>query len=174
MPLELRKALPHDFPALQQMLELYQYELSDIWSQDTDSEAKYGYDLLKHRQDERFHAHVALQGPQYVGFALVAPALVTRNEGHWMEQFFILKRFRRSGIGHALAKHALLGHPGAWEVGQMPANHAARAFWRNVVGRVTAGGYAEVLVTEGWWQGTVQQFHVPAAALYLPVDRHTK
>ena len=39
MPLELRKARPEDFPALQQMLELYQYDLSDIYIQDTDAEA---------------------------------------------------------------------------------------------------------------------------------------
>lgn len=97
MPLELRKARPEDFAALQQMLELYQYELSDIWSQDADTEAKFGFDLERYRQGERFHAHVALVGSQYVGFALVAPAIVTRKNGSWMEQFFILKRYRRSG-----------------------------------------------------------------------------
>ena len=31
MSLQFRQALARDFPALQQMLELYQYELSDIW-----------------------------------------------------------------------------------------------------------------------------------------------
>ena len=164
MVLELRKAQPHDFPALQQMLELYQYELSDIWLQDADSEAKYGYDLQRHKQGERFHAHVALEESQYVGFALVAPAAVTRKEGSWMEQFFIIKRFRRSGAGYALALHVLGSHPGAWEVGQMPLNHAAQAFWRNVIAKLTSDAYVEVQVTEGWWQGVVQQFHVPAAA----------
>lgn len=158
MPLELRKALPHDFPAIQHMLELYQYELSDIWPQDADPEARYGYDLERHRQDERFHAHVALQESQYVGFALVAPAVVTRKEGCWMEQFFILKRYRHAGAGLALATHVLSCHPGAWEVGQMPANHAAQAFWRKVIGDLTGGEYTEVQVTEGWWQGVVQQF----------------
>ena len=81
-----------------------------------------------------------------------------------MEQFFILKRFRRSGAGYELAKHVLSSHPGPWEVGQMPANHAAQAFWRAVIARLTAGAYIEVRVTEGWWQGVVQQFHVPTAA----------
>jgi predicted acetyltransferase len=162
--LELRKAQPHDFAAVQQMLELYQYELSDIWPQDADGEARYGYDLERHKQGERFHAHVALVGQQYVGFGLVAPAVVTRSEGCWMEQFFILKRFRRSGVGHALARHVLSSHPGAWEVGQMPSNLAARAFWRNVVAKITSGAYVEVQVTEGWWQGVVQQFLVPATA----------
>lgn len=161
--LELRKAQPHDFPALQQMLELYQYELSDLWPQEADAEARYGYDLEPHRRGERFHAHVAMAGSQYLGFALVAPAAVTRSEGHWMEQFFILKRARRAGAGRALAEHVLRSHPGAWEVGQMPANLAAQAFWRRVIGQLTAGRYVELRVTEGWWQGWVQQFDVPAA-----------
>jgi predicted acetyltransferase len=164
MALELRKALPNDFPAIQQMLELYQYELSDIWPQDADSEARYGYNLQRHRQDESFHAHVALQGSQYVGFALVAPAAVTLKEGHWMEQFFILKRYRNSGAGLALARHVLGSHPGAWEVGQMPVNYGAQAFWRKVIGVITAGEYIEVQVKEGWWQGFVQQFNYRTGA----------
>ena len=164
MSLELRKANPEDFPALQQMLELYQYDISDIYLQDADAEAKYGYNLERHRRDERFHAHVALEGSQYIGFALVAPAIVTRKEGSWMEQFFVLKRYRRSGAGRALALHVFQSHPGPWEVGQMPANHAAQAFWRNVIATATAGAFVELQVTEGWWQGVVQQFHARAEA----------
>ena len=164
MHLELRKANPEDFPALQQMLELYQYDISDIYLQDTDAEAKYGYNLDRHRQDQRFHAHVALEGSQYIGFALVAPAIVTRKEGSWLEQFFILKRYRRSGAGRALALHVFQSYPGLWEVGQMPANHAAQAFWHQVIGTATAGAFVELQVTEGWWQGVVQQFHARAAA----------
>jgi predicted acetyltransferase len=164
MALQLRKAQPRDFAAVQQLLELYQYELSDIWPQDADSEAKYGYDLERHAKGERFYAHVALDRSQYIGFALVAPAAVTRDEGHWMEQFFVLKRYRRSGAGSALAKHVLSSHPGLWEVGQMPANLAAQAFWRTVIAELTAGAYVELRVTEGWWQGVVQQFNVAAEA----------
>jgi predicted acetyltransferase len=164
MVLTLRKAQSTDFPALQQMLELYQYELSDIWLQDSDAQAKYGYNLQRHLQGERFFAHVALQSGQYAGFALVAPAAVTRSEGYWMEQFFVLKRFRRAGTGRALAEHVLRSHPGPWEVGQMPDNHTARAFWQAVIARSTHGKFVELQVTSGWWQGVVQQFHVSAAA----------
>lgn len=163
MPLTCRKAEALDFPALQQMLELYQYELSDIWHQELDAQARYGYDLSRHQEARRFFAHVALDGSQYVGFALVAPACVTRSEGSWMEQFFILKRYRRGGAGSELAKHTFFSHPGPWEVGQMPANIAARDFWRQVIRTVTKGQFSEVQVTEGWWQGVVQQFHIAAA-----------
>ena len=164
MSLHFRKAQPEDFPALQQMLELYQYDISDIYLQDTDAEAKYGYDLERHKQGERFHAHVALEGSQYIGFALVAPAIVTRKEGSWMEQFFILKRYRRSGVGRALALHVFQSHPGPWEVGQMPTNYSAQAFWRQVIATATAGAFVELQVTDGWWKGVVQQFHARTAA----------
>ena len=164
MPLELRKAHANDFPALQQMLELYQYELSDIWAQDTDAEAKFGFALERHRADERFHAYVALEGSQYVGLALVAPAIVTRTEGCWMEQFFVLKRHRRSGAGRALALYVFHSHPGLWEVGQMPANLAAQAFWRKVIAAEIQNGFVELQVTQGWWQGVVQQFDSSAKA----------
>ncbi|MES2715240.1 MAG: GNAT family N-acetyltransferase [Pseudomonadota bacterium] len=159
-----RIATPDDDPALQQMLELYQHDLSDIWHQDTDHQARYGYDLDPYRHDERFHAHVALAGPQYLGFALVAPARVTRQAGSWMEQFFILKRHRRTGVGLAFAHHVLRSHPGPWEVGQMPANLPASAFWRHAIGSITAGHFVEVQVSTGWWQGVVQQFDVHPAA----------
>jgi predicted acetyltransferase len=81
-----------------------------------------------------------------------------------MEQFFVLKRHRRSGVGLQLARHVFLSHPGLWEVGQMPSNAAARTFWRSVIGTVTRGQFDEVQVTEGWWQGSVQQFRIGAGA----------
>ncbi|MCU0768660.1 MAG: hypothetical protein MUD07_04465 [Burkholderiaceae bacterium] len=125
-PLVLREATAADGPALQQMPELYQYELFDIWPQFADAQARYGYALERHWRGGRSPAHVALLGTQYAGFALVAPAAVTRTEGSWIEQFFVLKRHRRAGFGRALALHALLSHPGPWEVGKMPANTAAQ------------------------------------------------
>ena len=158
MTLSCRAALAEDFAAIAQMLEYYQYELSDIWPQETDAQARYGYDLSRHQSGERFHAHVAIDGTQYLGFALVAPAIVTRTEGLWMEQFFIHKRYRRTGAGLALARHVFASHPGAWEVGEMPENLAAQAFWRSVVAAITDGDFVEVQVTQGWWQGVVQQF----------------
>jgi predicted acetyltransferase len=164
MPIECRVARPEDFAALQQMLELYQYELSDIWDQDLDANGRYGYDLSRHKESQRFHAHVALENGRYVGFALVAPAAVTRTEGSWMEQFFILKKHRGAGAGATLARHVFHSHPGPWEVGQMPANRPAQAFWRKVIRQSTGGHFVEVQVTEGWWLGVVQQFSIHTTA----------
>ena len=163
MPLVCRQAEAADFPALQQLLELYQYELSDLWHQELDVQARYGSDLSRHRQAQRFFAHIAVDGKQYVGFALVAPAAVTRSKGFWMEQFFILKAHRRHGAGATLAQHVFRSHPGLWEVGQMPANVAAHAFWRRVIDAHTGGHFTELTLTSRWWKGVVQQFRSGAA-----------
>lgn len=161
MPIHCRRALPADYPALAQMLELYQHELSDIWPQELDADGRYGYDLTRHREGLRWHAYIALEESRPVGFALVAPATVTRTVGCWMEQFFILKSHRRGGAGSVLATYVFGRHPGPWEVGQMPANRAAQAFWRRVIDAFSAGQFTEIGVTEGRWQGVVQRFDAP-------------
>jgi len=91
--------------------------------------------------------HIARSGAQYVGLPLFAPAITTRTERSWMDQFFVLKRYRRTGAGRALARHLLFSHPGLWEVGQMPGNVAATAFWRRVIGEVTGEHFVELKVS---------------------------
>lgn len=162
MNLIVRQARAEDFAALEQLLELYQYDLSDLWLQELDAAARFGYDLTRHHKAQGSRAYLALDGTQYVGFALTAPAMITRTEGCWMEQFFVLKRYRRSGAGRALARQVLFAHPGPWEIGQMDGNTVARGFWRSVIAELTGGAYAELQVTEGWWQGWVQQFDIAA------------
>lgn len=80
------------------------------------------------------------------------------------EQFFVLKRHRRTGVGRALARHVFSAHPGRWEVGEMFDNLSAQAFWRRVISEVARGEVTELRLTEGWWQGFVQQFETGAAA----------
>ena len=161
---ECRTAKAEDFAALKRMLELYQYEISDIYDQDLDAHGEYGYDLTRHIEGKRFFAHVVLVNEHYAGFALVAPAIVTQKDGCWMEQFFILKKYRHGNLGTALARHVFQSHPGPWEVGQMPRNLPAQAFWRKVISSLTGSRFTEVQVTEGWWQGVVQRFSYDTAA----------
>ena len=43
-----------------------------------------------------------------------------------MDQFFVLKKYRRHGVGQLLARSVFAALPGRWEVGQMPQNGVAR------------------------------------------------
>lgn len=164
MNLVVRQALREDFAAVEQLLELHQYDLADIWPQKMDENARYGFDLSRHKRAERSRAYVARLDGQPIGVALTAPAIVTRKDGTWMEQFFIHRQYRRHGAGKALACHVFNDNPGPWEVGQIPGNSVALAFWRAVISEVTKGSFVEVEVTEGWWKGVVQQFTIAIAA----------
>jgi predicted acetyltransferase len=159
---EVRIATPADRQPIQRMLELYQHDLSDIWDQDLDCHGEYGYALDRYWEMEGFHPFVATAESKYAGFALANQAVRVGTEGRWMDQFFVLKKYRRQGVGQLLAVSALSELPGRWEVGQMPQNHAAQAFWRRVIGELTGGRYKEYEVRTGEWQGVVQVFESTA------------
>lgn len=156
--LEVRRASSGDRLPIHRMLELYQHDLSNIWDQDLDTHGEYGYALDRYWTKSECHPFVALVGGRYAGFALVDNATKIGTDGHWMDQFFILKKYRRCGIGRAVATRVFEELPGQWEVGQMLNNHSARAFWRRVIANYTAESFKEHTLTGGWWKGYVQCF----------------
>lgn len=149
---------------LLRMLELYQHDLSDLWDQDLDAHGEYGYALDRFGVEPGWHAFVATVAGRYAGFALVNPHVRIGPQGHWMDQFFVLKKYRRQRVGHALASAVFVALPGRWEVGQMPLNRPAQAFWRRVIGEYTAGAFTEHELRQGRWQGVIQVFHSPATS----------
>ena len=159
---EVRQATASDRLPIYRMLELYQHDLSDIWDQDLDCHGEYGYALDRYWDAEACCPFVATVGGRYAGFALVDSSVRIGTEGHWMDQFFVLKKYRRKGAGRLLAKAVFAALPGRWEVGQMPGNPHAQGFWRQVIGEYTGGRFKEHEVLGGWWQGVVQVFESPS------------
>jgi predicted acetyltransferase len=159
--LEVRIANPDERLPLYRMLELYQHDLSDIWHQDLDTHGEYGYDLDRYWKSADCWTYLFLVEGKLAGFALVDRRVRIPGDDFWMDQFFVLKKYRRHGIGSAAASAVLDTHPGHWQVGQMPANLAAQAFWRSLVGSYTRNAYTEEQLTTGWWQGYVQRFRSP-------------
>lgn len=160
---EIRPARAEDRLPLYRMLELYQHDLSDIYPQDLDAHGEYGYALDRYFSPGARHAFVGLVGGHFAGFALAdgtPGAVKVGSTGHWMEQFFVLKKYRRSGFGTALARAAFEACPGDWEVGQMAMNLPAQVFWRRVIGEATGGRYVELVAPNPRWQGVVQVFTI--------------
>jgi predicted acetyltransferase len=161
---EVHSATASDRLPIFRMLELYQHDLSDIWPQELDIHGEYGYALDRYWQETNCYAFVARLNGHFAGFALVDAAVKVGSSGRWMDQFFVLKKYRRAGIGKAVAMRVFDSLPGYWEVGQMPDNVAAQAFWRRVVSEYTDGNYQEHVLSSGSWQGVVQSFEGIARA----------
>jgi predicted acetyltransferase len=75
-----------------------------------------------------------------------------------MTEFFVLRRFRRHGVGLAAAFAAFDLFKGAWEVRQREENVAATTFWRRAIGDYTGGNYEESRWDRSEWTERVQTF----------------
>jgi predicted acetyltransferase len=79
------------------------------------------------------------------GFALVAA-----GEPHDMAEFFVMRKYRRAGVGTEAARAIFERFPGPWQVRQEDANVDAISFWRSAI---------PVPFDESRWEkGPVQRF----------------
>ncbi len=158
MDLQVRLATADDRVPIARMLELYQHDLSDLWDQDLDLHGEYGYALDSYWRHPKCHAFVFRAAGKYAGFALVDNSVSLPGNELWMAQFFVLKKYRRCGVGSAAARQVFDQVRGRWEVGQMPENVSAQAFWRRVIAEYTGGRFVEHALNDARWQGLLQCF----------------
>jgi predicted acetyltransferase len=156
--LQVRQATAADRLPIARMLELYQHDLSDLWDQDLDVHGEYGYALDSYWRHPSCKPFVFTVAGKYAGFALVDDAVSLPDNELWMAQFFVMKKYRRHGVGSAAAGHIFDQVRGRWEVGQMPLNLPAQAFWRRVIGAYTGGRFVEHDLNDERWHGLLQCF----------------
>jgi predicted acetyltransferase len=64
-----------------------------------------------------------------------------------MAEFFIVRQYRRSGVGHQAARSIFTANPGRWELAIAAPNAGARAFWpRAVLGTPGVSEFNAVIV----------------------------
>ena len=158
LQIEVRHAALADAQPIRRMLELYQHDLSDIWDQDLDVHGEYGYALERYWHEPVHQAFVFQVEGHYAGFCLVDDDVCLRGNELWMAQFFVLKKYRGRGLGKRAAHAVFDSIRGRWEVGQMPGNRPALAFWRRTIASYTQGRYTEHELQDKRWQGWLQCF----------------
>ena len=156
--ISFRTAQWQDRPVLSRLLELYQYDLSEVWPQTLNAHGEYGFAVDRYLRNPRLHAVLFLVDGDYAGFGLVDPDVSLAENEYWMGQFFVMKRYRRMGVGRLGARHLFDKFRGKWEVGQMPLNLPARDFWRRVIGDYTGGNFVEHELHDERWDGFLQCF----------------
>jgi predicted acetyltransferase len=154
----IRIAAWTDRPVLSRLLELYQYDLSEVWPQDLNIHGEFGFAVDRYLRNPLLRAYLFLVDDKYAGFGLVDPDVCLPGNQFWMGQFFVLKRYRRMGVASAGARHIFDQHRGKWEVGQMPRNLPAQAFWRHLIAEYTGGNCVEHELHDERWDGILQCF----------------
>ncbi len=162
MNIEVSHASVQERPILRHLMELYQYDFSEFDGADVSALGLYDYPYLDHYwvEAERAPFLVRVDG-KLAGFVLVARYnYVTGGKDTWvMAEFFIMRKYRRLGVGEKVAGQIFDLFPGEWQVGQINENVAAIAFWRKVIAGYTQGNYQEIVLNNDNWRGPVQTFH---------------
>ena len=156
--LEVQTATAADRLPVYRMLELYQHDLSDVWDQDLDLHGEYGYALDDHWTRPKHAAFVFRVAGCYAGFALTDPKVRLPDGDWWLTQFFVLKKYRRRGVGQAAARQVFDAVRGRWQVGQMRGNLPAQAFWRRTIAEYTGGAFIEHDLNDERWHGLLHCF----------------
>lgn len=139
---------------LRQLMELYAYDFSEYDNADVNEHGFYGYTYFDHYwTDASRHPFFIKVDNQLAGFILLNEyCYVVQEPGtKSIAEFFVMRKYRRQGVGKAAAIQIFDCFPGKWEVIQHGANEPSKRFWEGIIHAYTKGNYRqEKAVTEDW------------------------
>lgn len=158
MNLEIEKVKLEDKTVLKNLTELYKYDFSEFDPEDVNEHGLYEYMYVDHyfTEEGRFPFFIKVNG-KYAGFALIRAIEENSRTYYSMSEFFVMKKYRKSGVGKQAAVQLFSKFPGEWEVAEMEENIPAQAFWRKVISLYTNNEYREI--RKAGWDGPIQVFH---------------
>ncbi|MCI0336653.1 MAG: GNAT family N-acetyltransferase [Acidobacteria bacterium] len=134
--IEVIAAVPEQEPILANLLELYSHDFSEFYDIELGADGRFGYKYLPlyWEEPDRHPFLVKIDG-NLAGFVLVKRGSeVSGNEDIWdVSEFFIVRGYRRRGIGMKVAHEVWRRFPGRWEVRVMQSNHSAMEFWERAI-----------------------------------------
>lgn len=149
---EIDRATAEEMPIISNLLQLYLYEFSPIVRTDVEADGRFKWDGLEdYWNDKNLHPILIRVGGLLAGFALVQRFSVVRNKPvAWdMEDFFIMAKYSRTGIGKYVAGTLFNQFRGDWEIRVLQKNDSALRFWGSTVSRYCGTETAPVLTPVG-------------------------
>ena len=135
---------PRSARVLGNLFEHYLHDMAEWFDFDTREDGAYSYPVETCWEDGNA-VFFAYAGAIPVGFALVSSAEMWTGDkhGHDLKEFFVVRRYRRSGVGTALARHVWEAHTGSWLVRVYQDNRPALPFWRAAIAAYAGGQWDE-------------------------------
>lgn len=146
---QLLPGTENQLPLLENLWNLYLHDFTDYLDEEVDEQGRYAfdYDMRRYFNAPGFWPYVPRVAGRIAGFALVSSRIYQRRgEGRQVDEFFILRRYRRKGIGRSVAFQMYDTYRGYWETAAIGPNVPAQHFWRRVIGDYTDGRFEEVPV----------------------------
>jgi predicted acetyltransferase len=159
-------------PILANLLELYAHDFTEFLPIDLRSNGRFEYqDLTRYWRDANHHPFLIKVDGKLAGLILIRKdEIVSRAEPLWdLAEFFVVRRYRRQGVGTAMAHEVWRRFPGRWQVRVMEANLAGQHFWQHAITQFTGTAVESARIERGgdYWRFFI--FESKASGPGLPV-----
>lgn len=159
MNIELRPPSRSDRGLIRRMMELYLYDFSEYEDSDLDEHGTFDYGDLDYFWFEPTHAAFVITADEKLaGFVLVDNDVQLEISERAICEFFVMRKYRRQGVGKQAAIDVFNRLPARWEAAVMQQNTPAQAFWHKVIGDYTHGNFQETPLDNDDWTGPVFSF----------------
>lgn len=142
---------------LQNLFELYAYDLTEFNEMDINSNGLYSPPVAvkQYCHDLNFYSYIIIINEKIAGF-IVVRKMVDENI-YYLNHFFVLKKYRNKKVGQKAAYKLFKMLSGKWRVYEFDRNIQAQNFWRKVIDRYTDGNFVDERSNDG--KGYVQEFN---------------
>jgi predicted acetyltransferase len=161
--IETRPARLGERLIIRNLMELYQYDFSEIDGTDLDEHGQYGYyDLDCFWINPNWSAYVIVVEGKWAGFALTNDEVHIQGNTRAIVEFFVVRKYRGRGVGRLAAQAIMDLGPARWEIRVLEQNQAAQRFWTELLDKLWPTKHNKALRNDERWHGPV-----------FSVDTHT-
>ena len=165
--INLREATEADRVTLNNLQYLYDHDMS-VYAQDGDgnvlANGLFDNEIVNifYALDEETRKIFLIECNQAIaGFVLLAKSPHTDGTDYYINDFFILNRFKGKGIGKTAVKQIFESYPGTYGVSQLINNQPAICFWKKVLDENNLDYQEKQWTAEDGNKCLCQEFTVP-------------
>jgi predicted acetyltransferase len=162
MKVEVQEASINDKLIIRNMMELYNYDLSEYEDSNLNEHGLYEYKYIDNYWTEgNRHPFIVKVNDKLAGFVLAGKygSVTSYPTDYSIAEFFILKKYRKNGVGKTVAFVVFNKFRGNWEVKQLKKNSISHSFWRKVIAQYTLNNFEEITNFTEIWEGPIQRFN---------------
>ena len=163
MIVNIKKASRKRLPVFERLMQLYFYDFGEIEGFDINQDGLFepaSFRLESYWTEPDRFPFLIYANSKIAGFVLVNAytCLAENMSAKSIAEFFIMRKYRRRGIGKQAAFFIFDRFPGKWEVRQIRSNLEGYHFWKRVIAEYTNNQFTETFLDDSAWRGPVQSF----------------